>query len=183
MFHVELRRFPHVARAFNLTQEELQTRIVSPWVAGRPFELEDRRWEPERTRLAILEGPELPPADMGLGRGWATAARAGQDVTERVLEAARNSVERFKETLTAHGPLRLAEVVELAGRSHPETRVSDRLALAERAVWELLHMGRLILVGPGGPLDREGWGPALLSWEAWADGSMSVEPAETGSGG
>jgi hypothetical protein len=175
MFHVELRRFPHMARAFNLTREELDARIVKPWVGGAAFELDGRRWEPGRTRLTIYEGPELRSEEMGMGRGWSNAARAGEDVTSRMLGAARGSVERFKATLTAAGRLSLAEVVQLAGDSHPDARVSDRVALAERAVWELLHEGRLTLLGTDGALDRGSWGPALLRWEAWSDGPLFVE--------
>jgi hypothetical protein len=176
VFHVELRRFPHVARVFNLTPEELEDRIVKPWVAGVAVELEDRRWEPARTRLAIYEAPEVPTEDRGLGRGWANVTRAGQEVTARLLDIARASVENFKAELLTHPRLTLAEVVALAGQSHPRARASDRLALAERAVWELMHEGRLTIRGPDGPIDRHGWGPVLLSWEAWTGRSISVEP-------
>jgi hypothetical protein len=176
VIHVELRRFPHVVRVFNLTREEVDERVVKPWVAGVAVELDDRRWEPGRTRLAIYDGPEVPPEDRGLGRGWANVTRAGQEVTERLLDAARGSVENFKAELLTHARLTLEEVVALAGQSHPQARVSDRLDLAERAVWELLHEGRLRLAGPdGAPLDREQWAPALLNWETWTGGSLSVE--------
>jgi hypothetical protein len=176
VFHVELRRFPHVARAFNLSAEELQARIVTPWVAGAPVELEEREWEPARCKLAIYEAPEVPPEDRGMGRGWATVTRAGEDVTARVLEQARGSVERFKAALTSRERVTLTEAVALAGQGHPGARVSDRLALAERAVWELLHEGRLTLVGPDGPLEPAHWGPVLLRWESWTDASVAVQP-------
>ena len=42
MFHVELRQFLHVARAFNLTREELDARILHPWVNGGSIALQDR---------------------------------------------------------------------------------------------------------------------------------------------
>jgi hypothetical protein len=174
MFHVELRRFPHVARAFNLTQEELDERIVTPWVGGVPVQLDERAWEPAKARLSIYEGPEIRAVDMGLGRGWATATRAGANVTARVLEEARASVQRFKGALTRR--MTLVEVVALAAERHPQARVSDRLALAERAVWELLHEGRISLVGPAGPVGRDEWGPTLLDWATWRDGAVSVEP-------
>ena len=177
MFHVELRRFPHVARAFNLTREQLEAQIVAPWVAGAPVELDDRSWEPAKARLAIYEAPEVLPEDMGLGRGWASVTREGEDVTAAVLDAARASVERFKARLTTR--MSLAEVIELAGREHPDARVSDRLALAERAVWELLHEGRLALTGPDGVVPRERWSATLLSWESWSDPRTAVEPRES----
>jgi len=72
MFHVELRQFPHLARAFNLTGEELQERIVAPWVAGEMVDWGDQRWAPERARLTIYEGPRLRP-DAISARGRASA--------------------------------------------------------------------------------------------------------------
>jgi hypothetical protein len=174
VFHVELRRFPHVARAFNLTAKELNERIVKPWAAGAPVEFDDRSWEPAKARLSIYEGPEIRPEDIGLGRGWATATRAGEDVTARVLEDARGSLQRFKARLATR--MTLAAVVALAGELHPQSRVSDRLALAERAVWELLHERRLTLIGRNGPIKQTQWEPVLLSWESWTDGTISIEP-------
>jgi hypothetical protein len=174
MFHVELRRFPHVARAFNLTAEELDERIVKPWAAGAPVELDDRSWEPAKARLSIYEGPAIGPEEIGLGRGWATATRAGEDVTWRLLEDARGSLQRFKARLTTR--MSLGAVVALAGESHPHARASDRLALAERAVWELLHEHRLTLIGADGPMEREQWEPVLLRWESWSDEAIAIEP-------
>jgi hypothetical protein len=54
--------------------------------------------------------------------------------------------------------------------------VSDRLALAERAVWELLHEHRLTLIGADGPMEREQWEPVLLRWESWSDEAIAIEP-------
>ena len=85
MFHVELRQFPHQARAFNLSREELDTRVIAPWVAGRAIELDDRRWSPERARLTIYESPHLTPDQLGMGRGWQSVTRDGVDVTARLL--------------------------------------------------------------------------------------------------
>ncbi len=178
MFHVELRRFPHVSRAFNLTSEQLDERIVRRWVAGTSVEFDERVWEPAKARLTIYDGPEVKAEDMGLGRGWSSVTRDGADVTDRVLEAARASVEQFKATLLGQGRLTLSQVVALAGEAHPGARVSDRLALAERAVWELLHAGRMDLLGYDEALARDAWGPTLLRWESWTDGSLAVEPRE-----
>jgi hypothetical protein len=190
MFHVEVRRFPHVSRAFNLTAEQLDERFVRPWVAGAPIELDDRSWEPAKARLTVYEGPEVRRDDMGLGRGWATVTRSGDDVTARVLDNARASVKRFKDVLARSGRMSLADVVALAGESHAQARASDRLALAERAVWELLHEGRLILGGRDGPLARDLWRETLLRWESWSDATVTVsghdlgdQPATLGGGG
>ncbi|MGB8879441.1 MAG: hypothetical protein WCD11_24215, partial [Solirubrobacteraceae bacterium] len=88
MFHVELRQFPHQTRAFNLTRQELDARILGPWVSGGRVELDDRRWTSDRARLTIYEGPVLTGDQLGLGRGWANVTRQGEDVTERLLAEA-----------------------------------------------------------------------------------------------
>ena len=143
-------------------------------MAGGAFELNDRRWEPGRSKIIVYEGPELRPEEIGLGRGWANATRSGEDVTARVLEAASASVERFKHELLERVPLSLRAIVRLAGDSHPQARVSDRLALAERAVWELLHQRRVVLVEDGAELAPERWQRALLDWEAWSEETLVV---------
>jgi hypothetical protein len=179
VFHVELRQFPNSVRAFNLSRDELMARIVGPWVSGVPVQWGERRWSPEKAHIAIYEGRNLGPEEIGLGRGWQNATRSGQDVTAQVLEEARvpPALERFKEEVCARGPVALPELVELAGESHPQARLSDRLALAEQAVWQLLHEHRVTLLRDGETVAREDWGPALLSWEAWRDGQVTVEAA------
>jgi hypothetical protein len=182
VFHVELRQFPHVARAFNLTAQDLQARIVAPWVAGEMVDWGDRRWAPERARLTIYEGPQLRTDELGLGRGWANATRAGEDVTERVLvEAQRPSgrgadTEQLKQEiigLCGAGRIDVRETVRLASALHPEWRVSDRLGLAEQAIWELLHAGlaRMTRVSSDAirPVASEQWQPVLLGWSTWGD--------------
>src|SRR5207302_4612588 len=57
VFHVELRQFPHQARAFNLTREQLDGQSLAPWISGAPTELDDRRWSLERAKLTIYERP------------------------------------------------------------------------------------------------------------------------------
>jgi hypothetical protein len=180
MFHVELRQFPHQARAFNLTREELDGRILTPWTSGGAIELDDRRWSPERARLTIYEGPQLATDQLGMGRGWANVTRDGQEVTERLLaEAARPApaAELKREVLDrcAYGPLALRRLVEVTGERYPRARVSERLALCEQAVWELLHEGAVQLVRGGTPLSGEDWQGVLLRWEAWAEEAVTVE--------
>jgi len=89
VFHVQLRQFPNVARAFNLTREELDSQILVPWAAGEPVTWSDRKWPPDKARITIYEGPQLRTEEIGLGRGWANATRTGEDVTERVLTEAQ----------------------------------------------------------------------------------------------
>jgi len=187
VFHVELRQFPHVARAFNLTREQLHTRVLAPWAEGRAVELDDRRWIPERAKLTIYEGRELTPDEIGMGRGWSNAARGGEDVTEGlVAEASQRRAappglpeeKRRLVTRATEGPLTLDQVVALTGSGGE--LVSQRLALAEQAVWELLHEGRLRLVRDGATLAQEEWQPALLSWREWTQrdrGAIHVEAA------
>jgi hypothetical protein len=137
VFHVELRQFPHVARAFNLSAEELEARILSGWRRGAHVELQDRRWDPGRAKLTVYEGRELEISEIGLGRGWANVTRTGSDVTDRVLEASRPP-ERLDDLAAAlaDGPLTLAEA----------TKIAAELGLQpEQAIWQLLQEGRLKL--------------------------------------
>ncbi len=183
MFHLELRQFPHVARAFNLTRDELDLRFARPWVSGSPVVHEDRRWTPEKARLIIFEGPELPTEEMGLGRGWANVGRSSVDVTETVLAEAqrgaegRSTVAMFKDTLAgaALASITLSEVMELVAAEYPAWRVSERLALAEQAVWEMLHQERLTLSDLDGSIEPERWQPILLRWASWT-GSEGEPP-------
>jgi hypothetical protein len=178
MFHVELRQFPHVTRAFNLTREELHSRILGPWVAGATIDLNDRRWPPEKTRLTILEGSELRPDEIGLGRGWASAGKDGEDVTAALVGEAERQVQppiadELKDAiieLCGRGPAPPRRVVELAGERHPQRRPSELLAAVEQAVWELLHEGRVTMLRGGAQLGRDQWQPVLMSWDTWTGG-------------
>jgi hypothetical protein len=181
VFHVELRRFPHVARAFNLSAEELDARIVTPFVRGQPVELDDRQWAPEKTRVLVYDGPPIAPEDRGLGRGWALVTRDGEDVTAALLDAARKrlrepSSDTVKQQLLAASErgISLAEAVSVAERSLPGRRASEALSLAELAVWELLHEGSVILVDRGQVVSREGWEPLLLGWDSWSSPGIEL---------
>jgi hypothetical protein len=185
MFHVELRNPPHVARAFNLSEEALRDQVVDAWLRGEVVDLGDQKWAPERARLTIYEGPRLRPDEISMGRGWSNATRAGDDVTDRILRVeqstdAARSVAGFKRLVLercADGRIGIHQVLWLANELHPESRASERLALAEQAVWELLHEGRLTMLRAGaGDRDGEavavapeGWQPTLLPWATWAD--------------
>lgn len=192
MFHVEVRQFPHVARYFNLSEAELSANVLLPWSRGQLVLLGERKWEPARAMLKIFEGPELRTDEIGMGRGWGNVHRQGQDVTDRLLSAARaqadapgapaapDALAAFKSVVQAQceaNRLAIHQVLWLANSRHPEWRVSERVALAERAVWELLHEGRLTLLkrvaGVAEPdypaADRSEWEPALLAWATWSD--------------
>ena len=192
MFHVELRQFPHVARSFNLSEAEVNATVLAPWSRGELVQLGERSWLPDRAKLTIFEGPELRSDEIGMGRGWGNVTRKGQDVTERLLTvteaqaatagapSASDALAAFKDVVQAQcevNRLAIHQVLWLANSRHPEWRVSERLALAERAVWELLHEGRVRMVrgvaGDDGPADvdaeKEDWARALLAWASWSD--------------
>jgi hypothetical protein len=179
VFHVELRQFPHQTRSFNLTREELDARVLGPWVSGRAVELDDRRWAPDRARLTIYEGPVLAGDQLGLGRGWANVTREGEDVTARLLAEAAHPppVAELKRDLVARadgGSVPFATLVELTTERYPQARVSERLALCEQAVWELLHEGAVELTRDGVALANEEWQAALLDWGAWAGDELAL---------
>jgi hypothetical protein len=92
LYHVELRHFPRNVCRFNLSAEELHANVLEPWVTDRMFELGELRWDPRQARLTVLEGPRLAPSELTMGRGWRAAQRHGQDVTERLLAAAREEL-------------------------------------------------------------------------------------------
>jgi hypothetical protein len=93
MFHIELRQFPRNVCRFNLEARELDARVLGPWARGEWFELGELKWNPHQARLTIIEGPQIPPARLSMGRGWKTALREGRDVTERLTADARARVE------------------------------------------------------------------------------------------
>jgi hypothetical protein len=188
MFHVELRQFPHVARAYNLAEEDLQATIVVPWTRGEVVELGEHRWAPERATLTVYEGPRLREDEISMGRGWPNATRKGTDVTARILDAARASepatvaslMAEFKLAVLAQcaaGRTGVHQVLWLANAEQPGRRASERLALAEQAIWELLHERRLTMLRPSpstGELEtvpRDQWQAVLLDWATWSDPS------------
>ena len=177
MFHVELRKFPHVAREFNLSEEDLRTRILVPWVRGAPVELQERSFTSDRARLTIYEGPAVAAEERGLGRGWSAVTRDGEDVTTRLTEGVRQLVPRAAEAkskMMAATPISLSRAVSLVREGHPGCRPSEYLAVAEQAVWELLHEGRIAIVRGGSEVSVDEWESILLAWEQWVDSGASV---------
>ncbi len=176
MYHLELRQFPHAARAFNLDRATLDERFLKPFVTGEPIRYEDRTWPPEKTRVTVLEGPLLEQSDLGLGRGWGNATRLGEDVTKQVLAEidrgadARPEVESLKDAIAevARVPITFPDAVALAAAKQPLWRASEQLSLAEQSVWELLHQGRVELRDDDEPVERERWQPIVLRWSTWA---------------
>jgi hypothetical protein len=154
VFHLELRQFPHQTREFNLTREQLEARVVAPWVRGQAFELGDRQWVPDRAKLVIYEGRALATEEIGMGRGWSNVTRSGEEVTARMLDEARTAaesppaLEALKRELLARSSqasFGMGQVLALAAELEPRLSPPQRLELAGRAIWELLQDERLKL--------------------------------------
>jgi hypothetical protein len=164
-YHIELRQFPHNFSQFNLTQLQLR-KVVEPWKAGETIELGDRKWNPDRAKLTILEGPEIPISQLTMGRGWPIAQREGENVTARVLAQAEegerqpvgsadrgsppsgslaDSIALEVLSLLADGPAAPAEAWRLAAARAPESSAVESLALAERALKSLLRSRLIVL--------------------------------------
>ena len=173
MYHIELRQFPHNLCRFNLHEHELRA-IVEPWMREPWLELGERKWNPHQARLTVLEGPQLPLEQLTMGRGWRAAQRQSEDVTERVLVAAKPAVSEPSQTLArgappdvalvadslalellallGDGPAPLAQAWWLSATRFPERSPSECLALAEGAVRSLLR-SRLIVLLLAAPAD------------------------------
>jgi hypothetical protein len=149
VFHVEIRQFPHVARAFNLSEQELDRQITAPWAQALPFEFQDRRWTPSKAKLTIYEGPALDSADIGIGRGWGNVTRTSTDVTAARLSAPRPDAvvpefESFRAALVTHAaqePLTAADAMAVARERWPEATPEELAAVSARAIWQLLAEG------------------------------------------
>jgi hypothetical protein len=153
-FHVELRQFPHMTREFNLEREQLDARVLRPWVRDEAIELGDRRWAPDRAKLAVYEGRALDGDEIGMGRGWGNVTKTAEEVTARVLDEVRRAVasppalNQLKALLVARAdrqPLKMAAVLGLAGEIQSDSSKNERVELAHRAIWELLQEERLML--------------------------------------
>ena len=88
MYHLELRKFPHVVCRFNQSEAQLRA-LVIPWTRQEWIEEGERKWNVNEATLTILEGPKLSMPDLAMGKGWRNAQKRSEDVTERVLGAAQ----------------------------------------------------------------------------------------------
>jgi hypothetical protein len=118
VYHLELREFPKRVHRFNLSGQEIGA-IVLLWVQDRAFEMAENTWSPRHGEITIVEGPEIPVAGMSLGRGWSTAERDGEDVTERILAEARQAV-ASGDADGAVAPGAAAELLPDAGMAAPD---------------------------------------------------------------
>lgn len=202
VFHFELRSGIQVAHAFNLSQADLDRVVLGDWRRGDVVVFGDRRWPPDRAQLKIYEGRVLSGPELSFGRGWTNAVKRGEDVTGRLLavgpavsagRATSPALDALRREVLAQcrgGRIGVHEVLRLTNRWYPERRASERLALAEEAVWGLLHEQLIGLrrAGPDGPADadRQGgseggsevagavvgrgdWEGVLLDWRTWTE--------------
>jgi hypothetical protein len=88
MYHLELRKFPHVVCRFNQSEAQLRA-LVIPWIRQEWVEEGERKWNVNEATLTILEGPKLSMPELAMGKGWRNAQKRSEDVTERVLGAAQ----------------------------------------------------------------------------------------------
>lgn len=119
-FHIEVSSGLQRARSFNLNDEELRRTVLEPWLSGRPVLLGDRKWDPEESELRILEGSELSNPELSFGQGWANAERGSEDVTRRLVEAAR------EQRGSAQGPAALVIETESAVQTVAELASAHR---------------------------------------------------------
>jgi hypothetical protein len=201
VFHIELRQGSRMARAFNLARADLELRILAPWARGESVELDERRWEPVQTRLLIYACRRLHTGELTLGRGWQNATKFGTDVTQSLLAGSREpeagassgaggppGIEvspaefgRQIQLVCANRTVGTEELAPLLADRLGHRRASERLAVAEQALWELLHRGRVRLVRAGEPVPRAEWQVILLAWETWTGTAfppITVEDAE-----
>jgi len=183
MFHLELRMGVHQARVFNLSADELNRRFLVPLTSGRQIRHEEEDWIPAKTRVTVFEAPQLRPDQIGMGRGWASVQKQGEDVTERMLAAAGQNrladpaVEALKERLLgrlAGESVSLPEALSLAGEMGRGRRFSEQAAVAERAVWELLHTQELVLEADGQAMPETEWQWLVMDQRSWVDGAGGV---------
>ena len=164
MFHIELRQFPHNFCRFNLTEGELAV-LLRPWGEGRAIELGERKWSPHQAKLIVLEGPELELGELSMGRGWRTAERRSQDVTDRVLAALTPTPAASPEPGAAStGPGAAAPGPTAASPESP----GGGPALAD-PVSALVQIGALL--GPDAPR-------LLEAWRAAAAADPSLAPSQ-----
>jgi hypothetical protein len=99
-FHVRLQRqIIFTEETYNLNEAELMRRFVDPWLAGKPIIIKGRTWVPERSRISILEGPDLTSTQRSWVQGWTKALELSENVTDRFLHSPPVAVEKARSTV------------------------------------------------------------------------------------
>jgi|GEM_PF-3327087 len=95
--HVRLQRqVLFTEETYNLSEPELRRRFVEPWLTGKPIIIKGRTWVPERSRIAILEGPDLTSTQRSWLQGWTKAMELSENVTDRFLHPPPIPVENVR---------------------------------------------------------------------------------------
>jgi hypothetical protein len=177
MFHVEIRSGLHQVRMFNLTEQRLWLEFLAPLMADEEFTVEDHEFTPHQARLMVYEGPELRPDQlMGMGRGWQNVERTATDVTERVLDRARQHTDQQRRDVAARssvpaagsappaaadlvrerligriagGPVSAEEILAIVAELMPAGTEQQRLEVASYAAWAVLERGAAQLAPSG----------------------------------
>jgi hypothetical protein len=192
VYHVEIRESAfHITHAYNLDAERLHANVLNPFARGEIFELAGREWIPQRAKLTILEGDELPLHMLGMSRGWNNARHKGKDVTEELLEATRAKLVAptvdpdshgvlVRDILarSAMGPLPLAAVWDRAEFAAPTGSSGEWLVLAQTALSQLLSEGRIVLCrgedADAAAVAEDEVEPVLRTREAWGTDRASA---------
>jgi hypothetical protein len=96
-FHVRLQRQVFFTdETYNLSEPELRRLFVEPWLAGKSIIIKGRTWVPERSRIAILEGPDLTSTQRSWFQGWTKAIELSENVTDRFLHPPPIPVEKAR---------------------------------------------------------------------------------------
>lgn len=129
VYHLEIRKFPKALTRYNQTGAQIGA-IVLQWVQGYVLDLDDQKWRPEEATITILEGPSIPLDQLSMGRGWRTAQRDGEDVTQRILAEARQALaDGSAGAATAQGGVAASPPAAAAPAGTPPAATSDPLAL------------------------------------------------------
>jgi hypothetical protein len=169
MYHVELRQFPHNMCRFNLTDAELRA-IVEPWALERVVDFGERKWNSQMARITILEGPQMPLEQLTMGRGWRAAQRQGEDVTDRVLAAAREALAAAQRATVAPGPRALAQAGAPAGRGATVPGVPTQVGALADPLALGVQLASLLGDDPAG---------LLSAWKEVAARSSGLSPSES----
>ena len=173
LYHVEIREFPRNVNRFNMSGQEIGA-ILLAWAQERVFELADQRWNPQTAELIVIEGPEIPVSGLSMGRGWPTAMREGQDVTERVIAEARAAIVDGSAARVAQEREAEAAAAEEDAAQLDEGAGEAALADVEGAGGDPLALGVELAALLGADAPR-----LLAAWREVASRASGLTPSES----
>jgi hypothetical protein len=158
-FHVRLQR--HVLfteETYNLSEPELRRRFIEPWLAGTPIIIKGRTWVPERSRIVILEGPDLTSTQRSWVQGWTKAIELSENVTDRFLHPPPIPV---GEVRSAAGTVRTFDNAHASDEHHEHRYVGSEKQppiVTHGPPNEAMHAAEIKLL--------QGWSDIVHSWES-----------------